>query len=181
MKNSRYSFSSKHSKMFAKDFTAIELLLNDHKHFRATFKEIALSYPRVPTLKIRQLLTDLDVHEHMEQGVWYPLIRIAANSNACSRHCPAIITRLMQQESKAEALVKKLKSDLNSHNSKKTEKVESLWRHFTKLWQDVLKHADNEETQLFPLVKQSMTHRDLVMMAELMILFAAEYRGQTKA
>jgi hemerythrin superfamily protein len=124
---------------------AIEFLISQHNAFRKTLKTIVEGKARPKTFS--KLLHDLKVHEDMEQKVWYP---------ALPQEHQTIIRHLLKEEAGAAKLI-------GSFSRVKTDKT--WWAKFAKLHKDVLHHAMEEETKLFPKVKLTMSKTALRTLA----------------
>lgn len=159
--------------------SAIEFLKSEHKKFHATFREIltlhSISlYKRTKLLK--QLLHDLDVHETMEQKMWYPYLECCKSTIQKMIREEKQAAKVLHQVKRINAVVLKLS---RTEKSKRVAKLPSIevtlvnkWAtSVTKLQTEVLHHAHDEETLLFPKVKRDVSHSILVELANQMKVF----------
>lgn len=125
------------------DSNPIEIILRDHQHIRQTIAELnkQLSSNIDKSKEMFKNLKDFLVkHETMEQKLWYPELEKKENLKP-------IIAALIKEEEGAGALIKKVE------NSKDAKEWES---NFKTLAKAVEHHATEEETKLFPKVKQEV-------------------------
>jgi len=119
---------------------AINFLLKEHKKVKKLFAEISADSQNEVSRKEKfgRLRQDLITHETMEQKIWYPNLESNARLNK-------IIVPLISEEKNAEEAI-------HDVDNAKTEKE---WtQKFNQLKQDVIQHAHEEETKLFPEVKK---------------------------
>lgn len=138
---------------------AIAYLKSEHAWIRKTLKTISNGFQNVDTrLKMFDKLAKfLLVHEDMEQNVWYPFL--IKNYPTLKKH----IERLEEQEKKAAI-------DLKKFNRFDPESA-TWWKHFDKLYTNINDHAGQEETVLFPRVRQLVSKRELLELGKNMRRF----------
>lgn len=136
---------------------AIDFLLKEHNHVKKVFGDITSDSHRFETKQkmFDTLAKELDVHEKMEQSVWYPCL-IKENE------LKEIIDHLLKEEKKAGEVIKKLKT---IHEENEWEKV------FSSLKTDVLHHASEEQKKLFPVVKKILSESELEEIGSKMFQF----------
>lgn len=121
----------------------IEIIIQDHNHIRQMIKRLEASLnsndPTKTRTQFKELKEFLVQHETMEEKVWYP--KLAKNAPL-----KKIIAQLEREENSASQELRKL--DNGNEQTDWTPKVR-------KLMKDVEQHANNEETKLFPLVREN--------------------------
>lgn len=125
---------------------AIMYLRAQHSKFRKIFKAISeTSNAKSKQTKFNALCKDLIKHEKMEQKAWYPILRKNKELNEIIKH-------LISEEKSAAKIIKKFKQT----------SFGIIWRlKFMKFKHDVDHHAKEEETELFPKVRQLLTKKEL--------------------
>lgn len=126
---------------------AISFLINEHNRFRKTFNDISETSHRDETKRkmLSDLCKDLVRHETMEQNLWYPHFKDKDEFKDIVKH-------LVSEEKTAAGVIK----DLEKAKSQKE------WQEkFLKLKHDVEHHANEEETKLFPRVKNFLSEKKL--------------------
>lgn len=125
------------------DSNPIEIILKDHQHIRQVIAELnKQTSSNIDKSKemFKSLKDFLVKHETMEQKLWYPELEKKENLKP-------IIAALIKEEEAAGALIKKVE------DSKDAKEWES---NFKTLAKAVEHHATEEETKLFPKVKQEV-------------------------
>jgi hemerythrin superfamily protein len=125
---------------------AIKFIVREHNKIRKTLARIenqARDETKIRTAKL--LCKDLEVHENMEETIWYPFILKTAPLKQP-------ITHLVKEEKKAASTIKKLD---------KIKDPEKWLDVFMALKNDVSHHANEEETQLFPKVMMFIDDENL--------------------
>lgn len=125
------------------DSKAIEIILQDHKKIEQLISELEKNLNsdiKQSKIKFNELKLFLENHEKMEQKVWY--VELEKNADL-----KAIIDELKKEEDTASNELKQIDSLPNDNEW--TAKVK-------KIIKDVKQHANNEETKLFPKVKQTL-------------------------
>ena len=142
---------------------AIEFLLAEHNAVKKTLNDIASPSHRHETRvkDFKQLSFNLIRHEKMEHKVWYPNFKDSPQLDKTVHH-------LLKEEDHAEKAIK--------HILKITDPDE--WnKSFSKFKDDVLHHAHEEETKLFPKVKNILDENTLNEIGKKMHLFKQQYEG----
>jgi hemerythrin superfamily protein len=135
---------------------AIKFLLTEHRRFRKMLSDISKGSPNPSKKrKFKALSLDLTHHEKMEQKVWYPFLK--KNMSLSKR-----IKHLTSEEKSAAKEIKQVKK-------KKT--AEKWYDEFIKLKKDVLHHAKEEETKLFPKVRKTLNNDELKKIGKRMQTF----------
>lgn len=123
------------------DSKAISIILQDHKEIMKMILVLEKNLDKnvvKSRAEFKKLKTFLGKHEDMEQKIWYPELEQHTNLKE-------IIDQLKEEEKTASTELKELD---NIHNDKEwVEKVKTLIS-------NVKKHANNEETKLFPKIKE---------------------------
>jgi len=135
---------------------AIDILLADHRKFGKMFAMISTgTMPQEIKAKMFfQLLHDLKMHEAMEEKEWYPYIMSKNNS---------LLKHLVHEEKEAGLAIKAFE--------KMQPFTDSWWKKFNKFKHDVLHHAHEEETNLFPAVSKHFSKPYLIQLGRSMIAF----------
>ncbi len=134
---------------------AVDVLVKEHDKIRGMFVGVADSGD-AEGLRRRlfwRLLELLERHETMEQREWYPRLKIP----------PRLLGHLLHEETGAGTLLKRIK--------KLEPFTREWWPLFRTLRHDVLHHANEEETRLFPLVRQTTPRPILLAIAQHMRRF----------
>lgn len=141
---------------------AITFLKAEHNQFRKTFAHISkLSNITKKKSEFNALCKDLEVHEKMEQKVWYPVLR----KNPDLRE---IITHLLSEEKSAAKTIQKFKK----------VRFDFMWKlRFSKFKHDIDHHAKEEEKELFPKVRKWLSKTELNTLGIKMRKFKQEKRN----
>ncbi len=126
---------------------AIELLLQQHNEARRLMTEVESSRFEPKKRAFEQLVRLLAVHETAEEEVVYPVLRLAGDEG--SRVADA---RLAEEDEAKKAL-----SELESTDIAKSE-FDDKFRSFRQM---VLRHAANEEREVFPRLRAAQTPEEL--------------------
>lgn len=143
---------------------AIDFLINEHNKVRKILADIDDESHKEETKHkmFNDLCIELIRHETMEQTVWYPYLK------------------------KDEKLVKEI-GHLLSEEKHAAKAIESFQKNLTdKEWEkkfhqfkkDVLHHANEEETELFPRVKKVLDEKRLEEIGKDMREFKLEFNKQ---
>lgn len=126
---------------------AINYLIQQHDKFRKLLARLTSSSGREDTKRklFEKISTDLAHHEKMEQKVWYPFLK--KNTNLAKT-----IALLISEEKMAAKQITKIK---------KIRDREEFEDKLIELSNDVLKHANDEETKLFPKVIKVIDETEL--------------------
>ena len=123
---------------------AIDLLKQDHRKVEKLFSEIEKSKDGRDRL-FTELATELTVHAEIEEQLFYPAVQ-----NAKQTH------DLVLESFEEHKQVKMVLADLE-----KTDKSTDTWLAGLKvLMEDVKHHVEEEETELFPRVKEKILSRE---------------------
>lgn len=138
---------------------AIDFLIKEHNHVRALLADLLNPSHRFDTRQklFSELSQDLLRHEEMEHTVWYPQFK---------NKVPDTVKHLLKEEHHAEREIKKI-------NELKTE--EAWLNHIIQFSKDVNHHANEEEDNLFPEVKNILTEQELEQIGKQMHHFKKEY------
>ena len=137
-----------------------ELLKKDHKTVSQLFKRIEAASGRVKLIRFRKLQTELDLHAHIEEKIFYPALKDAEESRD--------ITLEAFEEHK---VIKELLAELAA-----AKKPSDEWTaKFTVLKENVEHHVDEEEGELFSKAKKVLTEEQAEALGDQM---AAEQTKQ---
>lgn len=144
---------SSHASQTENQTGAIEIILKDHQYIRqmiAKLNKELNSDPEKSHATFNELKDFLSKHEAMEQKLWYP--ELEKNDKL-----KPIITHLIKEEEDASALLKKIDDT----------KDEKQWvSEVNDLSKAVEHHAKDEETKLFPKVKEVLDKTTLNAIGE---------------
>ena len=141
---------------------AIDFLKKEHDRVRKMLRSICDESHQYATQKKQfQLLSqDLIRHEIMEHEVWYPNFK---------EQLPKTVRHLVTEEKHAEKAIKKM-SDL---------KTEKAWREkLLQFKEEVEHHAEEEERDLFPVVKEILSEKELEHIGLEMFNYKMHYSGK---
>ena len=126
---------------------AIKYILSEHQRIKKMLASLTKA-SRTLAARRKMFVTVskfLKTHEKMEQTIWYPYLK--KNTNLAP-----VIKRLMTEEKRAaKALVK----------TKAIKQEEKFNKNLLVLKTEVLAHAKDEETKLFPRAKKQVSREDL--------------------
>lgn len=138
---------------------AFDFLIKEHQYVKKMFADINNEAHHFETQRknFAVLASFLLLHEAMEHLIWYPRFK---------DNLPDTVKYLIKEEKHAEKAIKKLEE----------LKTETSWQeHFLKLNDDMLNHAREEETELFPEVKKILSEKELHEIGLKMLEFKKEY------
>lgn len=140
---------------------AIDILLVDHRRFRVTFAAISTGKmsDQARVKMFFRLLYDLKMHETMEQKEWYP--HILKKDNLMLKH----LLREEKEAAKAVAAFYRMRP-----------LTVRWWQKFNAFKHDVLHHAHDEETKLFPTVRKHFPKAYLTELGQYMLAFKRKSR-----
>ncbi|HEX5789370.1 MAG TPA: hemerythrin domain-containing protein [Woeseiaceae bacterium] len=131
---------------------AIDLLKEDHEKVRKLLKELTETTARAEKTREELLLKiekELQVHTTIEEEIFYPAFKDAGNSDHAKMYHEA-----REEHRAVEALVL---PDL-----KKTEPKSEKFSGRAKVLKELVEHhADEEESEMFPEAKRSMSKQQL--------------------
>ncbi|MBA3662015.1 MAG: hemerythrin domain-containing protein [Gammaproteobacteria bacterium] len=140
---------------------AVEFLLKEHEKVRQMLDEINDESHKPETKKkmFNTLCDDLLRHEAMEHKIWYPHFKANEKLDETVKH-------LISEEKHAEKAINQFD---------KVESNEEWEKLFLKFKQDVLHHAHEEETKLFPKIKKMFSEGELENIGHEMYSFKQQY------
>jgi hypothetical protein len=119
-----------------------ELLKKDHETVSKLFKRIESASGRVKLIRFRKLKTELELHTHIEETIFYPALKNTEESRD--------VTLEAYEEHK---VVKDLLAELAG-----AKKLSDEWRaKLTVLKENVEHHVEEEEGELFSKAKDVLT------------------------
>ena len=128
----------------------IDLLERQHREIRALFEELATADGDRRTEAFHELVRLLAVHETAEEEVVHPEVGWLTNGDA-------IVEARLGEEHRAKALLSTL-----TEIGPEAEGFDTL---LIELRDDVLAHAEHEEREEFPLLREALTPERLHAMA----------------
>ena len=126
---------------------AIELLLQQHNEARLLTAEVETAKGDARRKAFERLVRLLAVHETAEEEVIYPVLKLVGDDGA----------QIADARKAEEDAAKKALSDLESTDIKSPE----FDQKFGSFKQMLLRHAANEEREVFPRIRASQTPDDL--------------------
>jgi hemerythrin-like domain-containing protein len=136
---------------------AVNFLIKEHNKVRKTLDKISkgnffsrlagkTDYSDAARLRMfNALCKDLEVHEKMEETIWYPALKKEISVSA-------IVKTLVSEEKSAAKAIKSFKQI----------KSQEVWEEkFKKFKSAVLHHAKDEETRLFPVASSEVDEATL--------------------
>jgi hemerythrin superfamily protein len=125
---------------------AITYLRQEHSKVRKMLATISSTSNAKTKVKLFNALTkDLTRHEHLEETIWYPVLRK-------DKDMQSIIKHLVSEEKAAAKAIKKIKAT----------SFGIIWRlKFYKFKHDVDHHAKDEEKELFPKARKFLSKTEL--------------------
>lgn len=139
-----------------------QLLKNDHETVAQLFKKIEAASGRVKLIRFRKLKSELDLHAHIEETIFYPALQNAEESRD--------ITLEAFEEHK---VVKELLAELAA-----ATKVSDEWTaRLTVLKENVEHHVDEEEGELFSKAKDVLTDEQAERLGDEMAAEKAKQGG----
>jgi hemerythrin superfamily protein len=126
---------------------AVELLLQQHNEARLLASEVETARGDARRKAFERLVRLLAVHETAEEEVIYPVLEIAGADAA----------RVADARKAEEDEAKKALSDLESTDIASPE----FDQKFASFKQNLLRHAANEEREVFPRIRASQSPEDL--------------------
>lgn len=140
---------------------AIKFIIAEHNMFKRRFAKISKTANESTKKRLFNILgQSLIRHETMEQKVWYPNFKTDPLVKPTVKH-------LVTEEKTAATVIKELlKKPLNS-----------AWlTKFQKLKIDVIKHATEEQTKLFPKVRKILDQSELNLIGKRLRAFKKRYK-----
>jgi hemerythrin superfamily protein len=134
---------------------AITLLRDDHAKVRKLFREFEGASDESPATKRRivdQIVEELTVHAFIEEQLFYPAVQRLENGG--KGEAPEDLVKEAQEE---HAQVKRLLAELETMSAE-DERFDAK---VTVVIDDVSHHAEEEENEMFPKVRDLMGRNDL--------------------
>jgi hemerythrin superfamily protein len=125
---------------------ATQILKEDHAKAREIFDEVEDLGPRAHAVKLQRLMElqrELTIHSRIEEEIFYPAIRERGEGDERARE-------LVTEAIEAHAVVKTLLEEL----TELTPRDEEFDVKLRLLRDSVLRHADEEEAEMFPLFEE---------------------------
>ena len=136
-----------------KTMNLIEMLLADHEEAKALMAKVEKSQGDARQEAFRQLVHELARHETAEEEVVYPVLRRLEGGDALAD------ARIKEEEKANKALAELEKLDLGS----------SEWSSkFSAFQRDVLAHANAEESQVVPRLREAEDDDKLEKMGKIL-------------
>ncbi len=143
---------------------AIDFLINEHNKVRKMLADIDDESHKEETKHkmFNELCIELIRHETMEQTVWYPYLKK-------DEKIVKEIGHLLSEEKSAAKAIESFQKNLTDNEWEKK---------FHQFKKDVLHHANEEETELFPRVKKVLDEKRLEEIGKDMREFKLEFNKQ---
>ena len=119
---------------------AIELLKADHKVVADLFKKVEASKESEHPALFTKIKAELDVHAHIEEVIFYPKLKAEGNKELVD-----IVLEGIEEHRQVKMFLKEI--DALTDDSEKFEPKLKV------LMEDVEHHVEEEEKEMFPLVK----------------------------
>ncbi len=127
---------------------AVEFLTNEHKKAEQLFEQIEASTdPSEKQRLLDQVMTELKAHTKIEEEVLYALVREELEGGA------KLFEEAMQEHQEAKKAMQELEG--------MTPTDEEWQAHFEILMHGVLHHAKEEETEMFPKMRETFSQERL--------------------
>ena len=141
---------------------AVTLLTKEHEEAKALFEKIeAATDSETKQRLLSQVISALRAHTKIEEEVLYPIIREELKGGS------KMFEEAMQEHQEAKEAMK----ELEGISPDKKEWQE----HFEILMHGVLHHAKEEETEMFPMMREKFSRQRLEQIGETL---AADEKGQ---
>ncbi len=138
---------------------AIDLLKEDHKKVKKLLKELTETTTRAEKTRVRlleEIFMELDAHTKIEEEIFYPAFKKAGDSEYAKMYFEAL-----EEHRTVDSMVL---PDL-----KKTEPTSDQFSGRAKVLKELVEHhADEEESEMFPEAKRSMSKDELNKLGEKM-------------
>ncbi|MBW3665240.1 MAG: hemerythrin domain-containing protein [Actinobacteria bacterium] len=130
----------------------VQLIQGDHDEVRALLQQLETAVPTARKELFERLVYELARHEAAEEAIVHPTLRDEVSNGE------PIAESLLDEESKAEQLL----ADMESMDPESEEFLTA----FAELRDDVLQHAQHEENEEHPLLRQELSAERLAQMGE---------------
>lgn len=133
---------------------AISLLKRDHKKVESLFKEFEQAGKKAKSTRkriVKKIVKELSLHAALEEQLFYPVVQEAAKANE-------LALRAMEQHE----LVKVLLGQLDTMSPDE----DRFQARVTVLIENVRAHVKEEETQMFPKIRNALTPDQLKRLGE---------------
>jgi hemerythrin superfamily protein len=132
---------------------AVEFLTKEHEEAKSLFEQIdAATDPDTKQRLTTQVIAALRAHTKIEEEVLYPLIREEMKGGT------KLFEEAMQEHQEAKKAMKELES---------SSPTDSEWSdHFEILMHGVLHHAKEEESEMFPKMRETFSQERLTELGE---------------
>lgn len=147
---------------------AIDLLKEDHEKVRELFKKVESSEESRHPALFERIKTELDVHTHIEETNFYPALIAKGDKELVD-----IVREGIEEHRQAKMFLREI--DALSGDSFKFEPKLKV------LIEDIEHHADEEEAEMFPLVKRQFEAAELESMAAEMAASKREFKKSLAA
>ena len=143
---------------------AFELLKQDHEKVSGLFKQIEAATEGIKTELFAQLKNELDVHAHIEETIFYPVLQNAGETRE--------ITLEAYEEHK---VVKDLLTELASYTTPNDEWDAKL----TVLKENVEHHVEEEEGEMFDKAEDVLSQDQIEQLGNQMYAEKQRFMGET--
>lgn len=128
---------------------ALDMLKKDHETVKKLFQEyekLASKSPNGKKKLAEQICDELTVHSTLEKEIFYPAVGRNVNE------AKLLISQAMSEHAGVEDIVSEI-SNMSEDDEEYDERMEELM-------EEVLYHVEEEEEELFPMVKKSKIDLD---------------------
>jgi hemerythrin superfamily protein len=126
---------------------AIELLKADHKKVAALFDQVEKTESEQEHLKLfEQIKTELEVHTHIEETVFYPRIREV-------EELKDLVLEALEEHKQVKTLIREITGLVEG-----SEKLDAKLK---VMGENVEHHVEEEEKEMFPKVEKALSKAEL--------------------
>jgi hemerythrin superfamily protein len=126
---------------------AIELLKADHKKVASLFDQVEKTESEQEHLRLfEQIKTELEVHTHIEETVFYPRIQQ-------SDELKDLVLEALEEHKQVKTLIREIAA--------LAEGSEKLDAKLKVMGENVEHHVEEEETEMFPKVEKALSEDEL--------------------
>ena len=123
---------------------ALELLKADHKVVAELFKKVEATTESEHPAIFAKIKAELDVHAHIEEVIFYPKLKAEGNKELID-----IVLEGIEEHRQVKMFLREIEA-LSDDSEKFEPKLKVLM-------EDVEHHVEEEEKEMFPLVKEQFT------------------------
>jgi len=133
---------------------ALDLLKQDHEKVKELFKQFEANDDRAANEAIvDSIKTELKTHAHVEESIFYPTLEDQNDEELIE-----LVDESLEEHQEVKDLLKDIENSTGEGQQLRTKVME--------LRQKVEHHASEEETEMFPRVRNVLQNEDLERMGE---------------